>query len=115
MYTHTCTHTHACMYTAVVRDMFYDGNAEEEPGAVVCRVSPSFIRFGNFEIFSSRDDMENLKRLLDFTIERDYPEIAREKSGKEAYLELLREVCLNVYVSICLCVYVCVLYMCVCK
>jgi uncharacterized protein YdiU (UPF0061 family) len=29
--------------------MFYDGNAEEEPGAVVCRVAPSFIRFRKFE------------------------------------------------------------------
>jgi uncharacterized protein YdiU (UPF0061 family) len=72
--------------------MFYDGNPEAEPGAVVCRVAPSFIRFGNFEIFASRDDLDNLKKLLDYTINRDYPEIAREKSGKEAYIELLREV-----------------------
>ena len=33
----------------VLRDMFYDGNPRHEPGAVVCRVAPSFIRFGNFE------------------------------------------------------------------
>jgi uncharacterized protein YdiU (UPF0061 family) len=26
----------------VVRDMFYDGNPQAEPGAVVCRVAPSF-------------------------------------------------------------------------
>ena len=38
---------------SVVRDMMYDGNAKPEPGAIVCRVSPSFIRFGNFEIFFS--------------------------------------------------------------
>ena len=38
----------------VVRDMFYDGNLAEEIGAVVCRVADSFIRFGNFEIFSAR-------------------------------------------------------------
>src|SRR4029077_1357438 len=30
----------------VVRDMFYDGNPAPEPGAVVCRVAPSFLRFG---------------------------------------------------------------------
>jgi serine/tyrosine/threonine adenylyltransferase len=30
----------------VVRDMLYDGNARPEPGAVVCRVAPSFTRFG---------------------------------------------------------------------
>ena len=38
----------------VLRDMFYDGNPEYEPGAVVCRTSPSFIRFGNFEILASQ-------------------------------------------------------------
>ena len=34
----------------VVRDMFYDGHPKAEPGAIVCRVAPSFIRFGNFEL-----------------------------------------------------------------
>src|SRR5690606_31136827 len=34
----------------VVRDMLYDGNPAAEPGAVVCRVSPSFTRFGTFEL-----------------------------------------------------------------
>jgi uncharacterized protein YdiU (UPF0061 family) len=29
----------------VVRDMFYDGRPQREPGAVVCRVAPSFVRF----------------------------------------------------------------------
>ena len=38
----------------VVRDMLYDGHPEPEPGAVVCRVAPSFTRFGNFEILGSR-------------------------------------------------------------
>ena len=59
----------------VLRDMFYDGNARPEPGAVVCRVAPSFIRFGNFEIFASRGDVETLTRLVDFTIARDFPHI----------------------------------------
>ncbi|MCU0972986.1 MAG: protein adenylyltransferase SelO family protein, partial [Burkholderiales bacterium] len=38
----------------VVRDMFYDGHPKVEPGAVVCRVAPSFIRFGNFELPAAR-------------------------------------------------------------
>jgi len=41
----------------VVRDMFYDGNAQVEPGAIVCRVAPSFTRFGNFELPASRGDI----------------------------------------------------------
>ena len=32
----------------VIRDMFYDGRPQAEPGAIVCRVAPSFVRFGNF-------------------------------------------------------------------
>jgi uncharacterized protein YdiU (UPF0061 family) len=62
----------------VLRDMLYDGNPRHEPGAVVCRVAPSFIRFGNFEIPSSRRDHELLERLVDFTIRRDFPEISGE-------------------------------------
>ena len=40
----------------VMRDMFYDGNPAPEPGAVVCRVAPSFLRFGNFQLFPARAD-----------------------------------------------------------
>jgi len=59
----------------VVRDMFYNGNARAEPGAIVCRVAPSFIRFGNFEILAARGDDALLRQLVDFTIARDFPHI----------------------------------------
>lgn len=52
----------------VIRDMFYDGNPRPEPGAIVCRVAPSFIRFGNFELPAARNDRALLNRLIDFTI-----------------------------------------------
>jgi len=52
----------------VERDMFYDGNAAPEPGAIVCRVAPTFIRFGHFELFASRGESALLKQLIDFTI-----------------------------------------------
>jgi uncharacterized protein YdiU (UPF0061 family) len=60
----------------VLRDMFYDGRPRMEPGAIVCRVSPSFIRFGNFEIFAARGEVDILSKLVDFTIARDFPEIS---------------------------------------
>jgi uncharacterized protein YdiU (UPF0061 family) len=60
----------------VERDMFYNGNAKPEPGAIVCRVAPSFIRFGNFELPASRGDRALLQQLVDFTIRRDYPHLA---------------------------------------
>ena len=59
----------------VIRDMFYDGNPVPEPGAIVCRVAPSFIRFGNFELPASRGDVAMLNTLVDFTIRRDFPEL----------------------------------------
>lgn len=59
----------------VVRDMFYDGRPRPEPGAVACRVAPSFIRFGNFELPAARGDLDLLNRLIDFTIRRDFPEL----------------------------------------
>jgi uncharacterized protein YdiU (UPF0061 family) len=76
---------------AVVRDMFYDGHPRPEPGAIVCRVAPSFIRFGNFEIFASRDDRDTLRRLVEFTIDRDYPDIAG--AGEDRYAAWFTAVC----------------------
>lgn len=58
---------------SVVRDMLYDGNPAPEPGAVVCRMAPSFLRFGNYQLFASRGEHDLLARLVDFTIARDFP------------------------------------------
>ncbi|QKS29749.1 YdiU family protein [Accumulibacter sp.] len=60
----------------VVRDMFYDGHPVAEPGAVVCRVAPSFIRFGHFELPAARNDLGLLRQLVAFTIDRDFPGFA---------------------------------------
>ena len=57
----------------VMRDMLYDGNPADEPGAVVCRVAPSFLRFGSFELPTSRDDTATLQALVEFTISKFYP------------------------------------------
>ncbi len=63
----------------VERDMFYNGHPQEEPGAVVCRLSPSFIRFGNFELFTARGEIDMLKQLADFTIRTHFPHLGRPK------------------------------------
>ena len=64
----------------VMRDMFYNGNAQYERGAVVCRVAQSFTRFGNFEIFASRKELDVLEQLVDYTIRSDFPHlIAQDK------------------------------------
>ena len=74
----------------VMRDMLYDGNAAYEKGAVVCRVAPSFIRFGNFQIFASRRDTKNLKKLTDYTIRHFFPNI--KEGTKEGYVQFFKEV-----------------------
>ena len=70
---------------AVVRDMFYDGNPQEEPGAIVCRVAPSFVRFGNFQILAANQEIDALRRLADYVLREHYPGLA--------YASWYREVC----------------------
>jgi len=75
----------------VLRDMFYDGHAAPEPGAIVCRAAPSFIRFGNFELPASRGDVGLLRQLVDFSIRRDFPELTGQ--GEALYAEWYAQVC----------------------
>lgn len=75
----------------VLRDMFYDGHPKQEPGAVVCRVAPSFTRFGHFQILSARRDIALLKQLMDYTLRTDFPHL--EPPSKKSYLAWFREVC----------------------
>jgi len=58
---------------AVVRDVLYNGNPAPEPGAVVCRVAPSFIRFGSFQIHVSDGHHETLRTLVDHTVRHHFP------------------------------------------
>jgi uncharacterized protein YdiU (UPF0061 family) len=82
----------------VLRDMLYDGNPREEPGAVVCRVAPSFLRFGNYEIFTSRDDVERLRTLADFTVRTYFPELG--EPSREVYVAWLKEVARRTAVTV---------------
>ncbi len=79
----------------VMRDMLYDGRPEYEPGAIVCRVAPSFIRFGNFQIFASRKEYAELKQLTDFTIRHHFPELNDEHTpaSKSSYSAFFQRVC----------------------
>ncbi len=75
----------------VLRDILYDGNPQHEPGAVVCRVAPSFTRFGNFQILAAQQSFDTLKKLLDYTIETDFPELG--KPSPEVYRLWFEQVC----------------------
>lgn len=60
---------------AVVRDVLYSGHPAPEPGAVVCRVAPSFTRFGHLELPAARNDVGLLEQLLTFTIRTHAPAV----------------------------------------
>ena len=79
--------------TRVVRDKNYDGNAENERCTVVLRLSPTFIRFGSFEIFKPEDpetgragpsvgNTELLHKLLN-RVAKYYPEIEAKFTDEE--------------------------------
>jgi len=74
----------------VLRDVMYNGNSDYEKGAIVSRVAESFLRFGNFEIFAARNDIKNLKILVDYTINTHFPELG--EPNKESYLKFFQEV-----------------------
>lgn len=73
----------------VMRDMFYDGNAEYEPGAIVMRVAPTFLRFGNFEMPAVRNELDNLRKLVEWTIAKHYPHIQGEDKILSWYKEIV--------------------------
>lgn len=74
----------------VMRDMMYDGNADYEKGAVVCRVAPSFLRFGSYQIFMAREDKKSLQVLVDYTMKYFHPHIKGRKT--DDYLQFFQEV-----------------------
>ncbi|WP_292010406.1 protein adenylyltransferase SelO family protein [Chryseobacterium sp.] len=75
----------------VVRDMMYNGNPQEEKGAVIIRTAESFLRFGHFELLSAQKEYQTLKNLADFTIKNYYPEITSEDTQK--YKDFFGSIC----------------------
>jgi serine/tyrosine/threonine adenylyltransferase len=59
-----------------------------EPGAVVARLAPCFIRFGHFEYFAHTGQPEKLRELADTVIANHFPHIAAQD-----YAAFFREIC----------------------
>jgi uncharacterized protein YdiU (UPF0061 family) len=53
-----------------------------EPGAIVCRVSRSFLRFGHLEIFGHREEYPQLLQMADYMCLREYPHLLEISSDK---------------------------------
>jgi serine/tyrosine/threonine adenylyltransferase len=75
----------------VVRDMFYDGHPKSELGAVVCRVAPSFTRFGNFQLLAWRGELSVLDQLINYTISTDYPHLGGPSAATT--IQWFKELC----------------------
>ncbi|MCX7559582.1 YdiU family protein [Sulfitobacter sp. F26204] len=56
------------------------------PGAVLTRVATSHLRVGTFQVFAHRGELEHLRTLTEYTIQRHYPEA-------QGPMDLLRAVC----------------------
>ena len=56
------------------------------PGAILTRVASSHIRVGTFQYIAAKQNLEDLNTLVDYTIDRHYPEI---KSSNNKALDLL--------------------------
>ncbi|MBU2973635.1 protein adenylyltransferase SelO [Zobellia sp. B3R18] len=74
----------------VLRDVLYNGNAAYEKGAIVCRVAPSFLRFGNYQIFAAREDIATMRTLVDYTIKHFFPELGAP--SKAVYVQFFQAV-----------------------
>ena len=61
------------------------------PGAILTRVASSHIRVGTFQYIAAREKREELKTLLDYSIERHYPELINSKNKAYDLLNLLIE------------------------
>ena len=50
------------------------------PGAIVTRVASSHLRIGTFQYLACRQDTQGLKALLDYAVERHYPELKHSEA-----------------------------------
>ena len=77
-----------------MRDKLYDGHPALEPGAVVCRVSSSFVRIGHFQMLAARQETDLLQTFTNFVIEQEFSAVAAaHQDPTERYLAWFEEVC----------------------
>jgi uncharacterized protein YdiU (UPF0061 family) len=60
-----------------------------EPGGVFTRVAASHLRVGTFQFFSFQQDSQSVKTLLNYTVNRHYPDLNKLPTDEKA-IELLK-------------------------
>ena len=61
------------------------------PGAILTRVASSHIRVGTFEYADAKRDVDSVSSILDYTIQRHYPDLAESESKALALLRAVME------------------------
>ncbi len=84
----------------VMRDMFYDGNPKFEPGAVVARVAPSFLRFGHFQLLAAHAEKLPFKALITYVLETYFSHHKTSQLDQWA-LSSYQEICEQTALLIC--------------
>jgi uncharacterized protein YdiU (UPF0061 family) len=83
-----------------IRRAWYDDDGNErpmlEPGAVGARTAPSFLRFGQMELFHQRGEDELLRELATHALHREYAHLLLQHPGEplsSSFVRMFAEVC----------------------
>jgi len=68
-----------------------------EKGAMVLRLSPTWVRFGTFEYFNAKGEHEKLQALADYVIDESFPHL---KNQEAMYLKMYTEIVRNTATTI---------------
>jgi len=68
-----------------------------EKGAIVLRLSPTWVRFGTFEYFYSTGEHDKLRELADYVIDESFPYL---QDTEEMYLKMYAEIVKNTATTI---------------
>lgn len=68
-----------------IRELIY--RQKPELAAILVRIADTHIRFGSFEFFHYTGQPENVKRLLEFSIQSYYPDIAQESDRYRIFFQ----------------------------
>lgn len=68
-----------------------------EKGAIVLRVSPTWVRFGTFEYFARGSQIQHLEKLADYVIDESFPHL---KGVEGMYLKMYEEIVKNTATTI---------------
>ena len=63
-----------------------------EKGAIVLRLSPTWVRFGTFEYFNAKGEHDKLQELADYVINESFPHL---KDSEGMYLKMYAEIVKN--------------------